>query len=214
MPTKYFVDYENVGVHGLKNVSYGSSDVVFLFFTENASKVSLKALSGIGAEIHYISVPAGKQSLDMHLATVLGCEIGKNSDDFSYCVVSNDLDYEPIANYWKSRGITINRLSINTAGDKKITNVTVKVHSVKSKPEPKPQIVVQAPQDQAGRLNELVLHLCRGSHLKSGIAGDITTVILKHHGKSDAKNWVYHELVQHFGQRKGRAYYNVVKRAI
>lgn len=217
MGTKYFVDYENVGIYGLKNVSYTNADIIFLFFTENAAKISLDTLSSIGAATQYVPVPAGKQSLDMHLASGLGYEIGKTGTDCSYCVISNDLDYDPVIQYWKSHGVSVKRLSIDPHEIKKSAGTRVrpaKVTQPKSNSDVSKINHASNPQEQKSILNETVFKICGRSKIDNRVIGIVSATVLKHYGQDHAKERVYQDLVKRFGQAKGKIYYCLVKNII
>lgn len=113
MSTVYLVDYENVHEHGI----YGMrmlpvEDTVFIMYTENADKVSLDCFDNVKAYYRVIRVPAGNQSLDMHLSTFLGYLIGSEEDaETKYVVISNDTDYQGIINFWMTRYSTPDKVT-------------------------------------------------------------------------------------------------------
>ena len=49
-------------------------------------------------------VPAGKQSLDMHLAAYLGYLLGIHGKECAYVIISKDTDYDNIIKFWKGEG--------------------------------------------------------------------------------------------------------------
>ncbi len=111
----YLIDYENVREHGLKNITYKKDDMIYLFYTENAAKIELDALSEIEAAMKFIKVAAGKQSLDMHLISYLGyliCEKGNNTE---FVIVSNDTGYDGVLRFWQGKGYKTSRRLVNTA---------------------------------------------------------------------------------------------------
>ncbi|MBD5529125.1 MAG: hypothetical protein HDR02_12095 [Lachnospiraceae bacterium] len=104
----YLVDFENVHNKGLENIdTLTETDHVHIFYTENASNISLDILTkGKGTDIVVHKVPARKQSLDMHLVSYLGYLLGVNENKtYSYVIVSNDKDYDNIIAFWHERGI-------------------------------------------------------------------------------------------------------------
>lgn len=126
--THYLIDYENVNEEGLTiSNQLGSHDHIHLFFTKNASKISLeslKNLNNIDFQLH--TVPAGKQSLDMHLIAYLGYLIGINaSQKCKYIIVSKDNDYDKCISFLKelnSQSLTITRQpKINSVSKKNPT---------------------------------------------------------------------------------------------
>lgn len=220
MKRLFFLDFENVGAHGLKNESYTCEDVIYLFYTENAAKISLDALSGIDASVQFVPVPAGKQSLDMHLATWLGYEISKGSDDVSYCVVSNDLDYDAIIQFWKVRNVKIRRVPISTSlktpGSPLVNSAKSNRHNttVCSMPLPAAPPSVPKKQSQRSALNSRILQMCSASNVCQGKAGSVASVVVRHFFGPNRKELIYRDLVKIFGQKDGARYYRIVKQAL
>ena len=69
----FLIDFENVHEKGLEGIGQlGPQDTVHLFYTKNASKISLDILSEIQAKLKFHKVNVGKQSLDMQLVSYLG----------------------------------------------------------------------------------------------------------------------------------------------
>lgn len=66
--TYYLIDFENVNEDGLSGAgNLGSHDHVHLFFTKNASKISIEKLTNLNcANLFSHEIPIGNQSLDMH----------------------------------------------------------------------------------------------------------------------------------------------------
>lgn len=125
METYYLIDFENVNNDGTANIgSMTKSDHVHIFSTKNAMKISLP-VSGLNKDITSHLVPAGKQSLDMHLVSYLGCLMGMHGKGCGYVIVSNDKDYDNIVSFWKEEGYpNISRkekLPGNTPAQKKTT---------------------------------------------------------------------------------------------
>lgn len=105
----YLVDFENVHNKGLENINtLTETDHVHIFYTENASNISLDIFlaKGKGTDIVVHKVPVRKQSLDMHLVSYLGYLLGMNKNKTcSYVIVSNDKDYDNIIAFWHEQGI-------------------------------------------------------------------------------------------------------------
>ena len=75
----YLIDFDNVNTKkDLKAWSSFTDDYcIYLFYTPEKSKVDVEIIDEIGeAKLKYVKVPAGNQSLDMHLANKYGlCKI-------------------------------------------------------------------------------------------------------------------------------------------
>lgn len=101
MGVQYLVDYENVheaGIYGMETLT--AEDNVYIFHTSQNDKISLSRLDNVKAWVKVILVPPGKQSLDMHLGSFLGFLIGKEDADTKFAIVSHDMDYRGIADFW------------------------------------------------------------------------------------------------------------------
>ncbi len=112
--TYYLIDYENTNSRGLKGSGkLKKSDRIFIFYSENASKINLDFLASHGkAKINAIKVPVKKQSLDMHIASYIGYLIGKHKDKSVECrfvIISKDNDYDNIISFWKKRKVDVSR---------------------------------------------------------------------------------------------------------
>ena len=72
--TYYLIDFENVNNAGLicsRHLDY--RDHIHIFSTKNAPKISIEILSNFhSVDYSFHCLPAGKQSLDMHLTAYLG----------------------------------------------------------------------------------------------------------------------------------------------
>ena len=104
------IDFENLSDDGLKGYfELSPEDTVEIFYTENAARIGIDFLENClaapeRAALRFIKVPAGKQSLDMQLATYLGALLaGDGAPDAEYCIVSKDKGFASIRQFWQSR---------------------------------------------------------------------------------------------------------------
>ena len=102
--TYYLIDFENVNEAGLLNSkNLTDNDHIYIFSTKNAPKISIKTLAAFN-DIDFNShiIPAGNQSLDMHLIAYLGYLIGQNKDSkCKYVIISKDTDYDNCISFLK-----------------------------------------------------------------------------------------------------------------
>ena len=110
MKKHYLIDFENVSDDGLKGYfELSPEDTVEIFYTENAARIGIDFLENClaapeRAALRFIKVPAGKQSLDMQLATYLGALLaGDGAPDAEYCIVSKDKGFASIRQFWQGR---------------------------------------------------------------------------------------------------------------
>ena len=108
MDRVYLIDYENVaedGLHGFAQLT--PADDVYLFYTIKNERIRFEFVEALlsGAELpklHFMKVLAGKQALDIQLATFLGSLITEERNrEKSFVVVSKDKGYDCIINFWK-----------------------------------------------------------------------------------------------------------------
>ena len=118
MASHYLIDYENVREAGVNYCHHAAEDdIVYLIYTSNASKIGLDALSGMNASVKVIKVAAGKQSLDMHLISILGYLIHKHGPEDKYMVISKDTGYDSVLKYWNAQGYKTTRIAGSDAAD-------------------------------------------------------------------------------------------------
>lgn len=100
------IDYENVGRTGLSGCDkLGKTDHIHVFYTKNAKGTDWDIYNNHGeAELVVHEVPAGDESLDMHLVSYLGYIIGINNREKNcrYVIVSKDKDYDNVIKFWKN----------------------------------------------------------------------------------------------------------------
>ena len=120
----YFVDYENVSVHGFEGLEQLSADSeVCVFYTANADKLTFslhEKLLSARAKITLIRTEAsGKNALDFQLSTWLGYCIasqGAEQSQRAYYIVSKDAGFAPVVRFWCGRGVTLRQIADLTAG--------------------------------------------------------------------------------------------------
>lgn len=111
----YLVDTENVGIDWLYLITeMNSRSRVVLFYTTASPCIPIGVLDCVAkkkvkVEYVYCVVGAPKTSaLDFQLCTELGFRINQAPDN-EYIIVSKDTDYDPVVNYWASRGMNVSR---------------------------------------------------------------------------------------------------------
>lgn len=101
----YLIDFENVASEGLSGITYLSpEDQVIIFYSANSNRLSMKMHILIGksvCKLSYFEVSVGgKNALDHQISTWLGYLIGTNAAQRSYYIVSRDMGYKHVANFW------------------------------------------------------------------------------------------------------------------
>lgn len=157
MANCYFIDFENVHNAGLKELSgLNADDLIYIFYTGNSENITLDnvdLLNRTRCSYELIKVPAGSQSLDMHLISFAGYTLGVNGKKYTYVVISKDKDYDNIISFWNKRcGVSIKRAeTINTKaqGKKQVTEAAQKPTAV-----PIPAVKENVPTVQASAAKE------------------------------------------------------------
>lgn len=101
----YLIDFENVSSEGLSGITYLSEeDQVIIFYSNNSNRISMKMHILVGksvCRIDYFEVlVGGKNALDHQLSTWLGYLIGTGAAERNYYIVSRDMGYKHVANFW------------------------------------------------------------------------------------------------------------------
>ena len=106
----FLIDFENVHEKGLEGIAeLSQDDAVHLFYTKNASKISLDILSEVKAALAFHKVNVGKQSLDMQLVSYLGYLIGTVGHEPEYIIISNDTGFGNTLSFWGSKNVRLSQ---------------------------------------------------------------------------------------------------------
>lgn len=106
---------------GVEKNNLNETDKIVLFYSENAKNMTVDlhiALEKIKAKIEYIKVKVGTaNALDFQLASYLGAYIEKNKSQ-RYFIISKDSGFDAVCNFWKGRGVLIERIDVVSVVDK------------------------------------------------------------------------------------------------
>lgn len=184
--TYYLIDFENVNNAGVacKN-QLGSHDHIHIFFTKNTPTIStesLESFNNIDWNSHVI--PAGKQSLDMHLIAYLGYLIGKNEPDkCKYIIVSKDKDYDNVISFLKEiTSSTITRQSKITVTPPK-NPVTTKTTSPSGKTS-----------SLKTQLNTEIQRSISAAGYDKAVVNKVASIVSKYYGNEHFSRDVHNEL--------------------
>lgn len=192
--TYYLVDFENVHEDGLSvSENLGCHDHIYLFSTKNAPKISIQTLTGFNdAHLYLYEIPAGNQSLDMHLVSYLGYLIGKNSNSkCKYTIVSKDTDYDNLITFWKDKnGSQITRQDKIRNTTQKIVKKNVRSKTTASKNNNKKT----ANSQNKTLLNTKVQQELSKAGYSNSIANKVASIVVKHYGEEKSVRNVHNEL--------------------
>jgi len=110
MKKHFLIDFENVADEGLRGFfELDPADTVDIIYTENAARIGIEFTEGClkaeqKATLNFMKVPAGRQALDMQLATYLGSLIATDTEhETEYVIVSKDKGFMVIRQFWADR---------------------------------------------------------------------------------------------------------------
>lgn len=190
----YLIDFDNVNTSkDLKGWETFTADYyIYLFYTADKAKIDVSLANKHGkAGFEYIEVPEGKQSLDMHLVSLLGFLVNKDKDG-EYVIVSKDTDYDKIIKFWQ------NRENINITKCAKITPL-----------KPEKTVADDGFAKAKTALNgEIQKFLSEQKYDESDIA-TVTKIVLECLGKDDFTANVHNELTKVY--TNGSDVYNDIK---
>lgn len=186
--TYYLIDFENVNEDGLCcSNNLGNHDHIHIFSTKNAPKINIESLENFNnIDFNSHLIPAGKQSLDMHLIAYLGYLIGKNSSQkCKYIIVSKDNDYDNVISFFKGFTSSIITRQLKITAMPKKTAVTTKTTST-SCGKTSPSIKTQ--------LNTEIQRSISTSGYDKTVSNTVASIVSKYYGKEHFSNNVHNEL--------------------
>ena len=218
METYYLIDFENVNESGLLCPSLLSKhDHIHLFSTENVPKISIEVLSSFNAaDFCSHIVPAGKQSLDMHLVAYLGYLLGINSRaECKYVIISKDSGYDKVIPFLKAQtaaGIT--RQNGFVSPDRVVQNAAPKSLVAKNINKNTNKIKTGAAAAAEKTPNNEIARLLSKAGYGSDVTSYVTALVARQHNKQSAKQNIYRAIVAKYGQKRGLDIYSRVKKNI
>ena len=141
----YLIDYENTSDTGLIGLSHLSkSDELVIFFGSNNNSISFNSLEMIHLAACHSTIEkcerSAKNYLDFRLVSYLGMRLGK--EEFSSVViVSNDMGYDAVVEFWSEQGVTICRQAA--------IDDSIKAPTAKKSPDKKPKIASKSADKKA-----------------------------------------------------------------
>ena len=154
----YLIDFENVASEGLSGITYLSEDdQVIIFYSNNSNRISMKMHILIGKSVckldYFEVLVGGKNALDHQLSTWLGYLIGTGAAERNYYIVSRDMGYKHVANFWAGSAIAPNIRcidAIKVAGKlerQKLQREAAEQEEQKEAPQQEEPALVEAPAE-------------------------------------------------------------------
>ena len=231
----FLIDFENVHEKGLEGIGeLSQDDAVHLFYTKNASKISLDILSEVKAALAFHKVNVGKQSLDMQLVSYLGYLIGTVGHEPEYIIISNDTGFGNTLSFWGNKHVRLSQAPMmclvepapvlqpkatfvpsEAAGSQSgaAADAAVPTEIIQ---EPATQQPVQAPAAARGatlktQMNNKITVALRDKKVESDKIGKVTAAVMKLYGYKNFRQAAYREVIRLYGQKEGLELYNIIK---
>ena len=230
----FLIDFENVHEKGLEGIGeLSQNDAVHLFYTKNASKISLDILSEVKASLAFHKVNVGKQSLDMQLVSYLGYLIGTVGHEPEYIIISNDTGFGNTLSFWGNKHVRLSQapmmcliepspvpqekaafVSSEAAGPQSgAADAAVPAESTQ---EPVVQQPMHAPTTARGatlktQMNNKITVALRDKKVESDKIGKVTAAVMKLYGYKNFRQAAYREVIRLYGQKEGLELYNIIK---
>lgn len=192
--TYYLIDFENVNEDGLStSKELTMHDHIHLFYTKNTPKIDIKILNTLNsADLSTHKIPAGKQSLDMHLVSYLGYLIGSHKSNNDYVIISKDSDYDNIISFWKKQNdtkITRHKKISDYQEENKATNTTANnTNSQKNKKTKTKKSEIKC------QLNTEIQRAIINAGLPKETSNNVASIVVKHYGEDKSLNTIHNEL--------------------
>lgn len=211
--TYYLIDFENVGDSGLScSNRLGSHDHIHIFSTRNAPKISIESLTPFnGVDFYSHIIPAGKQSLDMHLIAYLGYLIGKNtSGTCRYIIISKDNDYDNIISFFKelSPSLITRQLRIDSAPPKTPASKTAPASNTA------PASKTASASNPETQLNHEIQQILSKASCDNEVITYVAPLVCRLHKEQNPKQNIYRTIVAKYGQKQGLEIYNHIKKSL
>ena len=232
----FLIDFENVHEKGLEGIGeLSQNDAVHLFYTKNASKISLDILSEVKAALAFHKVNVGKQSLDMQLVSYLGYLIGTVGHEPEYIIISNDTGFSNTLSFWGNKHVRLSQAPMmclvepspfslpktspglsepvgsqpSAAADTTAPAESVHASAVVQQP-------VQTPAATRGatlktQMNNKITVALRDKKVESDKIGRVTAAVMKLYGYKNFRQAAYREIIRLYGQKEGLELYNIIK---
>lgn len=220
METFYLIDYENVNSDGLCGCNkLTASDSIIIFFTKNAKKIDMSEIANHGdASLKMIEIPAGRQSVDIHIGSYLGYICGKNEGkNCNVVIISKDTDFDNVIKFWKDRAkISISRVQqikasiaeASTTNQEQPLSKCDKLTDVNNSNTAAPR-----GHDKTAMNNE-IMQLLSKSGYSNDIANYVASTVVKNMGEKNGKQQIYRSIISKYGQTEGLAVYNQIKKHV
>ena len=231
----FLIDFENVHEKGLEGIGdLSEDDAVHLFYTKNASKISLDILSEVRAALAFHKVNVGKQSLDMQLVSYLGYLIGTVGREPEYIIISNDTGFGNTLSFWGNKNVRLSQapmmclVELTSVPQPKAAPVLPEASALQpvtaadaaapaeNTQEPAAQQPAQAPAAVRGatlktQMNNKITVALRDKKVESDKIGKVTAAVMKLYGYKNFRQKAYREVIRLYGQKEGLELYNIIK---
>lgn len=194
--TYYLIDFENVNEDGLSiSEKLTKHNHIHLFYTKNTPKIDIKILNNLNsADLSTHKIPAGKQSLDMHLVSYLGYLIGSHKSNNDYVIISKDSDYDNIISFWKKQNntnITRHKKISDFQKENKATNTTANnTNSQKNKETKTKKSEIKC------QLNTEIQKAIINADFPRDTSNKVASIVENYYGEDKALSAIHNEIMK------------------
>lgn len=200
----YLIDYENTGVKGLYGIEkLQEDDLIVVFYGPKTGAVPFDdhvRISSAVSHVEYIKTSkTAKNYLDFQLTTYLGYLVAHTGIK-EYCVVSKDSGYDSVVDFWKTRGLSVERReAIST---EKPARQTGRRTSKQAAVENENESIKSVPEN----IRKKIRHTLKAENLQGGAYKKIYSCMLQ----ATDKQTLNTALVRVFTQEDGNRYYKQI----
>ena len=210
----FLIDYENVGIAGMKGCDYlDGQDHVIIFYSESSKHMEQRALEDITAsgctfEICKLCKP-GKNALDFYIASKLG-ELTGQGQEGTAVIICNDSGFQAVRDYWEKRAARKRRVLVSPSIEDGIISGNENNERTAELRRLRQKLGIGAYYSnykEEKRIRTVLQKLFEGTEFESRIE-EIQNMI---EGKEKSAKIIYLSSLRLFGRKNGLEVYNTIK---
>ena len=110
----YLIDSENVGDLWVTHIIElaKEEDEIVVFYTQKSPHMgyeNIRTLLNSKRDVEFVKCVEGRNALDFQLVTDLGYRIGSAQEEEEYIIVTNDIGFDAVVQYWKKHEKDVKR---------------------------------------------------------------------------------------------------------
>ncbi len=210
----FLIDFENVGVAGLRGCEYlNKQDHIILFYSEEKKSAERRNLDQVTASGCVFEVcklyRTGKNALDFYIASRLGELVGGGYAGISV-IVSNDNGFQAVRDYWDKRSGSRRMVHLSSCIEDGIVSGNENNERTKELRYLRERLTIggyYSKYMERRRIREVLEKLFAGTEYE-GRMDEIQNLI---EGKEKTSRVIYLSSLHMFGRKNGLKIYNTIK---